>query len=584
MDNYEKMCKGFKLEPPEYYNFGRDVVDKWAEKDRTKLALVWVDENGENCKNFTFWDMKVLSNKFANVLKKNSLKKGDRVLLILPNIPEWHITTLAMIKLGVIPIPTSTLCTPQDIEDRVKQAQPKAVITDFENMAKVNEVRKRCPSLKTLIDIGMSQEKIISLAKKIGTFETLVKQSQGWLGYEDEMKEASSYLDYVEKTRSDDVMLLYFTSGTTGRPKMVIHEHKYALGHYVTAKFWQDSKPTDLRWTWTDTGWAKYAWGNLFGQWIIGCSVFIYKRIGRFNVGLILKILQDYGITSFCAPPQVFQIMNVFKDLEKYDLSRIRLCNCAGDILDPGTIKTWKQRTGLDIYDGYGQTETVNLLANFPGLSNKLGSVGRPTPGFHVSIINKKGKELPPGKEGYIGVKVKPVRPVGILREYWKAPKEMKKAFVGDWYNTSDRAYKDKDGYFFFRGRVGRTFKTFDYRVGNFEVEGPLLKHPAVAEVAVVPTPDPANPHNNLIKAFIVLAPGYEGSEELFQELREHVGKETAKYKRPRVVEYLKELPRTPSAKVKWDELVKKEFERFIAKAKLSEDEIKRLREERGFK
>jgi len=563
MTKYEKMCKGFKLEVPEYYNFG-DVVDKWADKDRTKLALVWVDENGENCKNFTFWDMKVLSNKFANVLKANSLKKGDKVLLILPNIPQWHIATLAMIKLGIILMPATTLLSPQDIEDRVKQARPKAVIANLENVFKVNQVKDKLSSLKRFIAVG--------------------GKAQGWLSYEEEMKKASGRLEHVERTRSDDVMLLYFTSGTTGKPKMVIHEHKYALGHYVTAKFWQDLKPTDLRWTITDTGWAKYAWGNLFGQWIIGCAVFIYKRIGRFNLELTLKLLEEYGITTFCAPPQVYQMMNVFKDLEKYDLSRIRLCNCAGDILDSGTIKTFKQRTGIDIYDGYGQTETVNLLANFPGIPNKLGSVGRPTPGFHVSIIDEKGKELHSGEEGYIGVKVKPILPVGLLREYWKASGEMKKAFVGDWYNTSDRAYKDEDGYFFFRGRTGRTFKSFDYRIGNFEVEGPLLKHPAVAETAVVPTPDPANHSNNLIKAFIVLAPGYEGSEELFQELREHVGKVTAKFRRPHVVEYLKELPRTISAKVKWDELVMEEFEKFAAKANLSEDEIKKLKEKRGLK
>lgn len=566
MTKYERMCESFKPEVPEEYNFGFDVVDKWAERDRTKSALVWVDENGENCKNFTFWDMKVLSNKFANILKKNSLKKGDRVLLMLPNIPEWHIATLAMIKLGIILMPATTLLSPEKIKERVSQAQPKAVIADLENVLKVNLVKGKLLSLKTFIAVG--------------------GKVQGWLSYEEEMKKSPAQLDLnqIEKTRSDDIILLYFTSGTTGKPKMVIHEHKYALGHYVTAKFWQDTRPTDLRWTWTDTGWAKYAWGNLFGQWIIGCAVFIYKRTGRFNVELVLKILQDYGITSFCAPPQVFQLMNVFKDLEKYDLSRIRHCNCAGDILDVGTIKTFKRRTGIYIYDGYGQTETVNLLANFPGLPNKVGSVGRPTPGFYVSIIDENGNELPPGQEGYIGVKVKPARPIGILREYWKASGEMKKAFVGDWYNTSDRAYKDKDGCFFFRGRTGRTFKSFDYRIGNFEVEGPLLKHPAVAEAAVIPTPDPANHHNNLIKALIVLAPGYEGSEELFQELRVHVGKLAAKYMRPHVVEYVEELSRTDSAKVKWDELVKKEFEKFAALANLSEDERKILKEERGLK
>ncbi len=580
--NYEKMCKGFKLEVPEEYNFGFDVVDKWAE-DRTKLALVWVDENGENPKHFTFWDMKVLSNKFANVLKKNSLKKGDRVLLMLPNIPEWHIATLAMIKLGIILMPVTPLLSPEKIKEKVSQAKPKAIITDFENMAKGNEVRDNYSWLKTLIVVGMSQKKIIARAGEI-SIRGVMTETDGWLDYEYEMETASSFLENTAKTRSDDIMLLFFTSGTTGKPKMVIHEHSYAKAHLVTAKFWHDSRPTDLRWTWTDTGWAKYAWGNIFGQWIIGAAVFIYNRTGRFNLELVLKMLQDYGITNFCAPPQVFQLMNVFEDLEKYDLSGLRHCTAAGDILDSGTIKTFKERTGLHIYDGYGQTETVNLLANFPNMPTKAGSIGRPTPGYHISIIDENGNELPSGQEGYIGVKVKPARPIGILREYWKAPEEMKKAFVGDYYNTSDRGLMDKDGYVFFRGRTGRTFKSFDYRIGNFEVESPLLKHPAVAEAAVVPTPQPANPHNNLIKAIIVLAPGYEGSEELFQELRVHVEKLAAKYMRPHAVEYVKELPRTESVKVKWEELARKEFEKFVAKANLSEDEIKELKEERGLK
>lgn len=563
MNNYEKMCKDFKLELPEKYNFGFDVVDKWA-RDRTKLALVWVDADGKNCKNFTFWEIKTLSDKFANVLKSHSLKKGDCALLMLPRIPEWHIAMVGMIRRGVVPMPATTLLTAKDIKYRINQAKAKLVITDFDNMTKINEIRDKCPSLKTLINIGMSQEKIISLAKKMGTIETLVKQSQGWLGYEDEMEEASSKLDQTEKTKSSDIMLLYFTSGTEGDPKMVVHEHSYALAHTITAKFWHDLKPTDLHWTLTDTGWAKAAWGTIFGQWIMGAAVFVHNAKGRFSAKLTLKLLGDYGITTFCAPPTAYRMM-VLEDLKKYDLSQLRHSCSAGEPLNPEVMKTWKQGTGTDIYDGYGQTETVNLLANFPGMPIRPGSMGKPAPGFYVSVVDEKGRELPPGKEGYVAVKVKPVRPVGLFREYRENSEEMRKVFQGNWYYTGDKAYKDKDGYFWFIGRADDIIISGGYRIGPFEVESALVKHPAVAEAAVVASPDKIR--GEIVKAFVILAPGYNSSEELTKTLQSHVKKETAPYKYPRAIEYVEELPKTPSGKIKRKELKKMEWEKVKCEA-----------------
>jgi len=498
--NYEKMCREFNLKIPEHFNFGFDVVDKWAERDRTKTALVLVDENGENPRNYTFWDLKILSNKFANILRENSLGKGDYVLVVLPRIPEWHIAMTGMIKLGVIPMPATTLCTPKDIEYRINCTKAKAVITDSENASKVDSVRGKCPSLETVIVVGTE-------------------------GHEDEMRKMSPRLNNTERTRSNDEMLLYFTSGTEGPPKLVVHEHSYALAHTITAKFWQDLKPTDLHWTISDTGWAKAAWGKLFGQWIIGAAVFVHNAKGRFSANLTLKLLEDYGITTFCAPPTVYRMM-VLEDLSRYNLSLLRHSTSAGEPLNPEVMKTWKQGTGTEIYDGYGQTETVNLLANFSGMPIRPGSMGKPTPGFSISIVDEKGKELPPNEEGYVAVKVKPERPLGLFREYKGNPKETRRVLRGNWYYTGDKAYKDEDGYFWFVGRADDVIISSGYRIGPFEVESALIEHPAVVEAAVIASPDKTR--GEVVKAFIILAPGHEPSDELTKALQDHVKGATA--------------------------------------------------------
>ncbi len=557
MTKYEKMCKGFKLEVPEEYNFGFDVVDEWA-KDRTKLALLWVDADGKSSRKYTFWEMKILSNKFANVLKNHSLEKNDCALLMLPRIPEWHIAMVGMIKLGVIPMPATTLLTAKDIKYRINQAKAKLVVTDFENMAKVNEIKDNCPSLETLIVVGINVREEISLAGKISVKGFNI-QIHGWLRYEKEMEKASFLLDCVEKTRSDDVMLIYFTSGTEGDPKMVVHEHSYALAHTITAKFWHDLKPTDLHWTLTDTGWAKAAWGTIFGQWIIGATVFVHNAKGKFDTNLTLKLLQDFGITTFCAPPTAYRMM-VLEDLKIYDLSQLRHSCSAGEPLNPEVMKIWKEGTGTDIYDGYGQTETVNLLANFRGMPIRPGSMGRPAPGFYVSVVDDQGKELPPDKEGFVALRVKPTRPIGLFKEYRDNPEEMRKVFQGEWYYTGDKAYKDKDGYFWFVGRADDVIISGGYRIGPFEVESALVKHPAVVEAAVVASPDDIR--GEIVKAFVILVPGHKSSEQLTQDLKNHVKKETAPYKYPRAIEYVEKLPKTISGKIKRKELKAKEWEK----------------------
>ena len=539
MQDYEVAYRDAKLEVPEFFNFGFDVVDRWAE-DRTKLALVSVDHTGEKAEQHTFWDIKVQSNRFANVLRDMNVEKGDRVFIMLPRIPEWYTAMLGMMKLGVVPMPATTLCTPKDIEYRINQAEAVAVITDLENAPKVEEAAGACPSLNYLIMAG--------------------DEKRGWVSFSDKMLESSPVLDGVDRTRSDDPLLIYFTSGTVGYPKMVLHtQASYGVGHVLTAKYWHDLQPTDLQWTLSDTGWAKAAYGKLFGQWTQGAAVLQHDAKGRFDSGLTLRMIGKYGVTSFCAPPTAYRMM-VLEDLTQHDMPELRHCTSAGEPLNPEVMKKWQDGTGLTIYDGYGQTETVLLVANYQCLPVRPGSMGKPVPGFQIGIVDDEGQLLPPGEEGQIAVKVRPERPVGLFREYWKDPEAMKRSFIGDWYLTGDKAYRDEDGYFWFVGRADDLIISAGYRIGPFEVESALIEHPAVAESAVVASPDPVR--GEIVKAFIILKPGYVASDELSLSIQQHVRSTTAPYKYPRAIEFVSELPKTISGKIRRVELREAELEK----------------------
>lgn len=514
---------------PEWYNFGFDVVDRWAE-DRTKLALVSVDRRGTTARNHTFYELSRESNRFANVLREIGVAKGDRVLVILNSVPEWYIVMIGMIKLGVIPMPGTTQLRPKDIEYRLNRSEAAMVITDMVHTGRIERVVERCPSVRHLMAIDCTME--------------------GWISFQEEMGRVSPYLDReeVERTRSDDPMWIYFTSGTTGHPKMVLHAHRYAVAHEVTAWYVQSLRPTDLHWTVSDTGWAKAAWGKLFGQMIVGASIIQWETPGRFVPDKLLEIMERHGVTTFCAPPTVYRML-IQKDLSRYHLT-LRHCMSAGEPLNPEVIRAWRAAVGLDIYDFYGQTETTCLLANVPHIPLRPGSMGKPTPGYDVRIVDDDGNPLPPGEEGNIAVYLGDGRPPGLMLEYWKDPEEMEKAFRGDYYYTGDRGYVDEDGYFWFVGRADDVIKSSGYRIGPFEVESALIAHPAVAECGVVGVEDPDNVRGTLVKAFIVLAPGYEPSEDLTRELQDFVKGNTAPYKYPRVVEYVEELPKTVSGKI----------------------------------
>ena len=484
--------------------------------------------------------MKVLSDRFANLLRGLGVGKGDRVFLMLPRISQWYVAMLGMMKLGAVPMPATTLCTPRDIEYRITQADASMAVTDQENASKVEEVAGGCPSLKHLLMVG--------------------EPRRGWLSYDERMGEASPHLEEAERTRSDDPLLIYFTSGTVGYPKMVLHtQASYGLAHVLTAKYWQDLKATDLHWTLSDTGWAKAAYGKIFGQWTQGATVLQHDARGRFDGPLTLKVLERFGVTSFCAPPTAYRML-VLEDLKSYDLSSLRHCTGAGEPLNPEVMKQWEDGTGLPIYDGYGQTETVLLVANYRCIPVRPGSMGKPVPGFTVAIVDEEGKELPSEEEGQIAVKVKPQRPVGMFREYWKDPEAMAGSFQGDWYLTGDKAYRDEDGYFWFVGRTDDVIISAGYRIGPFEVESALIEHPAVAESAVVASPDPVR--GDIVKAFVILKPGYVSSDELALSLQDHVRQTTAPYKYPRAIEFVTELPKTISGKIRRVELREQELQK----------------------
>jgi acyl-coenzyme A synthetase/AMP-(fatty) acid ligase len=537
MVDYEQACREFRWEVPKHYNFAFDVVDHWGE-DAQKLAMLWVNERGEE-KRLTFRDFTVRSNQVGNALRTMGIRKGDRILIMSPRLPEWWEVVLGIMKIGAISMPGTTLLTPKDVAYRIQAAEAVAVITDEEGALKVEQVANECPTLRLKIVLGAERE--------------------GWVNYTRAMASAMSTLK-PEPTRSDEPMMLYFTSGTVGYPKMVLHTHvSYPIGHIVTGKYWLDLKATDLHWNLSDTGWAKAAYSNLFGPWIMGAAMFTFDGRGRFDARQTLELLERYPISTFCAPPTAYRLL-VLENLRHYRLATLRHCIGAGEPLNPEVIEAWQRGTGQIIRDGYGQTETVILVANFPPLPVKPGSMGKPSPGLTIGVVDDDGREVLCGTEGDIAVKLTPMRPVGLFKEYWRNPEATSNCIRGEWYITGDRAIRDEDGYFWFVGRADDVIISAGYRIGPFEVESALIEHPSVAEAAVVASPDQIR--GEIVKAFVILAPGHQPSEQLMQDLQEHVKRVTAPYKYPREIEFTTELPKTISGKIRRVELRQRERDR----------------------
>ncbi|HEY7294514.1 MAG TPA: AMP-binding protein, partial [Dehalococcoidia bacterium] len=448
MTDYERERQSFTLDVPEYFNFAVDVIDRWAE-DPNRVGMVWVGTENRS-RTLTFRDFAWASNRAARAFRAHGIGKGDRVLVVASRLPEWWEALLGLMKIGAVAAPGTTQLTARDMKYRLELSQAKAAIVDVENAQKLLTVRGECPQLQTIFVIGGDVE--------------------GCVRYEKTVAVESRHFQ-AERTRADDELLLYFTSGTTGYPKMVLHTHaSYGIGHQITGKYWLDLKPSDLHWTLSDTGWAKAAWGCLFGPWSQGAALFIQDVPGRFDPVLTLQTLQDYGVTTFCAPPTAYRLL-VLEDLKKYDLSALRHCVGAGEPLNPEVIEAWKAGTGMTIRDGYGQTETVLIVGNFPPIEVRPGSMGKPSPGFEIAVIDENSRPCEPGEEGDIAIRIRPNRPVGLFREYWNDPEASKNCIRGDWYITGDRAYMDGEGYFWFVGRADDVIISAGYRIGPFEVE-----------------------------------------------------------------------------------------------------------------
>jgi len=533
MENYDETYRNFRIEVPECYNFGFDVIDRLGLADRNRLAMIWVNQEGEE-KTFTFRQLANLSNSAANMLLKYGVKKGDRVIIMLPRVPEWWVFAIACIKLGAVFCPCPTMLTARDLCYRVNAAKIRMIVTDAENAPKVEEICGDCPTL----------------AGRLVTDARL----QGWVSYIEEttypapVSRSLVKVAGMEKTKSTDPMVIYFTSGTTGEPKMVLHNHALPLGHLTTGAFWLDIRENDLHFTLADTGWAKSSWGKFFGPWICGACTLVYDIRGRFKPTELLPVLERYEVTVFCAPPTVYRML-ILADLEKFHLKELRHCVSAGEPLNPEVIRVWKEGTGLTIYEGYGQTEMVLVIGTFPCMEPRAGSMGKPSPGWQIELHDDDGKPVPQGEVGRIAIRVKPGRPVGLFDGYLYDRETEGEVFVGDFYYTGDKAYVDADGYYWFVGRDDDVIKSSGYRIGPFEVESALLEHPAVKEAAVVGSPDVIR--GMIVKAYIVLKDGYQPSEQLAKDIQKFVKRHTAPYKYPRAIEFTDDLPKTISGKIR---------------------------------
>ncbi|MBI9086532.1 MAG: AMP-binding protein [Desulfobacterales bacterium] len=529
MVDYDKEYAAFKWEVPEYYNFAGEVIDKWAE-DPDKLAMLWVDDAGTEIRK-TFADLSKASKQLANLMAQQGIGQGDVVMVILPRNIEWWEAFTACIRMGAMVAPGTTQLTSKDIEFRANKAEAVCIITNPEIAARFDEVEGNCPTVRSKI--------------------VITEPKDGWVFYTDAVNGASVDFE-TAKTRSDDNCIVYFTSGTTGFPKMALHTHaSYPIGHQVTGRYWLDLTPDDMHWNISDTGWAKAAWSSYFGPWSMGAAQFIHHT-DRFDPIKTLELLSQYPATTMCGAPTIYRML-VLQDLSQFTFPSLRHCVGAGEPLNPEIIEVWKKATGCTIRDGYGQTETVCLCGSFPCIEPRFGSMGKPTPGIDLHVIDEEGGILPANAEGDIAVRVKPERPVGLFKEYWKEPDRTALSYRNGWYLTGDRAYVDEDGYFWFVGRSDDVILTSGYRIGPFEVESALIEHPAVAESAVVSSPDETR--GEVVKAFVILTPGYTASDELKKEIQDHVKKVTAPYKYPRKIDFVDELPKTVSGKIRRIEL-----------------------------
>lgn len=535
----EDFIKNFKIEVPENFNFGYDVVDAWAAEEPEKEAILWTNDKGA-CIHFSYADLKKYTDQTASYFQSLGIGHGDKVMLILKRRYEFWYSIIALHKLGAVVIPATHLLTKKDIVYRCNAASIKMIVMAGEEVITkhVIDAMPESPTVEKLVSIGPDMP-------------------EGFLDFHKGIESAAPFVRPQHVNTNDDISLMYFTSGTTGEPKMVAHDFTYPLGHIVTGSFWHNLHKDSLHLTIADTGWGKAVWGKLYGQMIAGATVFVYDH-EKFTPADILQKIHDYHITSLCAPPTIYRFL-IREDLSKYDLSSLEYCTTAGEALNYSVYETFLKITGIRLMEGFGQTETTLTLATFPWMEPKPGSMGVPNPQYDIDLIKPDGRSAEDGEQGQIVVRTNHGKPLGLFKEYYRAPELTHEAWHDGVYYTGDVAWRDEDGYYWFVGRADDVIKSSGYRIGPFEVESALMTHPAVVECAITGVPDEIR--GQVVKATIILAKDYKdkAGDALIKELQDHVKRVTAPYKYPRVIEFVEELPKTISGKIRRVEIRQKD-------------------------
>ena len=535
----EDFRKNFKIEVPVNFNFGYDVVDAWAAEQPDKKAILWTNDQGMEHQ-YTFAELKEKTDATASYFQSLGIGHGDMVMLVLKRRVEFWFSIIALHKLGAVAIPATHLLTKKDIVYRCNAADIKMIVCAGENVITdhIIEAMPACPTLKHVVSIGPGMP-------------------EGFKDFQEGIAHAAPFEKSAQPNTNDDIMLMYFTSGTTGEPKMVAHDFTYPLGHISTGAFWHNLHENSLHLTIADTGWGKAAWGKLYGQMLAGANIFVYDH-EKFTPADILQKIQDCKITSLCAPPTIFRFL-IKEDISKYDLSSLEYCTTAGEALNYSVYETFLKITGIRLMEGFGQTETTMTLGTFPWMEPKPGSMGVPNPQYDIDLLTPDGRPAEDGEQGQIVIRTGNGKPLGLFKGYYRDAERTEDAWHDDTYYTGDVAWRDEDGYYWFVGRADDVIKSSGYRIGPFEVESALMTHPAVVECAITGVPDEIR--GQVVKATIILSKDYKGKEgpELIKELQNHVKKVTAPYKYPRVIEFVEELPKTISGKIRRVEIRKKD-------------------------
>lgn len=533
--DFEDFKQNYRLQIPEQFNFAYDIVDEWAQKEPNRKALLWTNDKGE-CREFTFAEIKEYSDKTASYFQSLGIGKGDIVMAILKRRYEFWFTIIALHKIGAVIIPATHLLTSKDIIYRANAADIKAIVAVGEEtiLNHINGALNESPTVEVLVSVGPSVP-------------------EGWNDFHGGIENAAPFSRVENANTNDDPLIISFTSGTTGNPKMVMLDHVYPLAHIVTASYWHNLHEGSLHLTIADTGWLKAVWGKLYGQWIAGACVFVYDH-EKFTPSDMLRMIHDYKITSLCAPPTVFRFL-IREDISQYDLSSLEYCTIAGEALNPAVYDQFLKMTGIELKEGYGQSETTLTIFTSPWTTPKPGSMGLPNPHYDIDLVDNDGISVKAGEQGQIVIRTDKNMPVGLFKGYYRNDTLTNEAWHNDVYYTGDVAYRDEDGYFWFIGRADDVIKSSGYRIGPFEVESAIMTHPAVVECAVTGVPDEMR--GQVVKATIILGEQFKTMDaaHLKKEIQEHVKNITAPYKYPRIVEFVDVLPKTISGKIRRTEI-----------------------------